>query len=142
MTKTSQELTIKIMFRLLEDDRIKFYYIPEHSNTYSEDNMIETKVKGSIEVQSIEIILNQIPKKLRIDLGEDKHETPISITSIIIGTTRDSIDINEKSIHRFFSPNIYAIKSENGFERKNLDNRYDPFLESTALLHKKIQIDF
>ncbi|AZQ59694.1 hypothetical protein EJ994_13095 [Maribacter sp. MJ134] len=129
-------------FKMLEDDRIKFYYIPEHKNTYDEDNVIETKITGSSKIQGINIELNQIPKKFRIDLGESKHETTISIASIIIGTMNDRIEINEKTIHRFFSPNIYAIKSENGYKRISIDNRYDPFIESTALLHQKIKLEF
>jgi hypothetical protein len=137
----SQELTIKITFRLIDDDRIKLYYIPEHNNTYDEENMIETKITGSIEMQSIDVVLNEIPKKFRIDLGESKHETIISIASVLIGTKSDTIEVNKKTIHRFFSPNIYTILVKNGFRRIKIKNRYDPFLESTALLHKKIELE-
>lgn len=136
-----EKLAIKITFRLLEEDRIKLYYIPEHRNTYEEENVVETKIIGSLEMQSIDVVLDGIPKKFRIDLGESKQETSIFIASILIGTKSDTIEVNEKTIHRFFVPNIYAIKTKNGYERTSINNRYDPFIESTELLHKKIELE-
>lgn len=135
-------LKISISVKLIEDDSIKLYYILDEKGTYNERNSIEVAVKGSLDLQSVEFALKQIPYKFRIDLGDNRNKSEVHFSAVNISFKNKNITINENAIDRFFKPNIYVSLTANGYLRKEVDNRYDPFIESTALLQKKLQIEF
>ena len=140
--KPKQPVNIGINFRLLDSDTIKLYYILKGQDTYTEENSVSFHIKGSTDFQNIKLMLEQTPQKFRIDLGENRIENEIYFSSIIVSNNMDSILITDKTLHRFFTPNIYALQLENGrYGRIKIENRYDPFLESTALLHKKVELE-
>ena len=76
------------------------------------------------------------------DFGENKIETPVKINSIELKYNSDSIVIDALVLEHFFHPNIYLEKGDSGYLRKTLNGRYDPFLVSTPLLEKKIELEF
>lgn len=139
---SNEEFKVSITLKLLEDEKIKLYYLKGNKGKYNELDKQELFVKGSKELQTIGFVLQQKPYKFRIDLGENKNETTVYISSIVVSSKESTIKVDDKTIHRFFTHNVYAIKSENGYERRKVLLRYDPFIESTALLHKKIELEF
>lgn len=140
-TKPNEFIQIGINLKLLDSDVIKLYYVINEQDTYTEENVEIFNIKGSTDFQHITFRFRQAPKKFRIDLGENSFENEIHFSSIIISKDKDSIVISNRTMHRFFRPNIYAIPINNGFKRIKVKNRYDPFLESTALLRKKIELE-
>lgn len=139
--KTNESINVGINFKLLDNDMIKLYYILNGQDSYTEDNVEIFNIKGSTDFQYIVFRFAQAPKKFRIDLGENSVENEIYFSSIVVSKDNDSIVISNSNIHRFFKPNIYAIPINKGFRRIKINNRYDPFLESTELLRKKIELE-
>jgi len=138
----NKEFKVDITFKILEEDKIKLYYTRNKEDIYNEQDKQEILVCGSENLQTIDFVLKQIPYKFRIDLGENKNETTVYIASVIIKSKGRLIEINDKTIHRFFKPNIYLERQGYEYDRKIIKNRYDPFLESSNLLRKKIQLEF
>ncbi len=54
----------------------------------------------------------------------------------------NEINIDKSLIDIFFQPNRYLQKTSNGYFRIVVNGKYDPFLESSPLLNKKIEIEF
>ena len=92
-------LKISISVNLLEDDNIKLYYILDEKGTYNERNSIEVEVKGSLDVQSVEFVLKQMPYKFRIDLGDNRNKSEVHFSAINISFKNKIITINENTIH-------------------------------------------
>ncbi len=138
----TQELVIGITFKIVEDDEIKLYYVLEEKGTFNETDSKQVQVNGLTEFQNVDFILPGTPKRFRIDLGEKGNETPFYISSVTLVQKKKIIKINESQINRFFKANIYATRFEKGYERKEVLSRYDPFIESTALLSKKMELIF
>jgi hypothetical protein len=125
-----------------EDDRFKLYYIPQGHIGYSERHKIEKVVSGSDQVQNIVFELSEMPIKFRVDIGENRHETEILIRQITITKDDKQINIDPGLIDRYFKANIYIQNNAGAISRRLRGNRYDPFIESTALLEKKLYLEF
>ena len=136
--KNNFKITLKA--RVLQDDKFQVFYVDEKNKGYSEDNRITTSVYKSQDFQEITFLLSTIPLKFRIDLGENRYESIVEIEKVILDNGNDKIELDNSALHRFFESNIYLKRVQKGYSRKALDNRYDPFLESTPLLEKKIEL--
>jgi hypothetical protein len=140
-----EQTIVKIDLKSLNDEKIQFFYINNEIEYFTDELMFTNKIEGSTQFQTVEF---KLPKdfrlnRLRIDLGENKLETPISIKKIHIYYGNKIIEIDKKTMNRFFSTNIYLKTSDFViFERSYIAKKYDPFLKSTALLEKKIFLEF
>lgn len=136
---------VKIDLKSLNDEKIQFFYTNNEIKYFTDELMFANKIEGSTQFQTVEF---KLPKdfrlnRLRIDLGENKLETPIYIRNINISYGNKIIEIDEKTMNRFFSTNIYLKTSDFViFERSYIAKKYDPFLKSTALLEKKMFLEF
>lgn len=129
---------------VMEDDKFQLFYIDDSpEEPFSLEKRLVFNLKGNDSPQKIQFILpeNVFPYKFRIDLGENKNETTINIKEIKIKYNNKIILIEKLVLERFFQPNIYLEKVDNGYLRKFVDGRYDPFLVSSALLNKKIELE-
>lgn len=133
-----------INIKVLEDDNFQIFYIDNLELGYSEKKRKTIQVKGTEEFQTIvfELPHGVFPKMFRIDLGENKKESPIEIESVTLKHNDKTIEINDLIFDRFFKPNIYLDKTDKTFLRHSINGRYDPFLLSTPLLNKKIELEF
>jgi hypothetical protein len=128
-----------------ENDRLQLFYVDDMPDgVFSAEKRLAYNVKGKDTPQEIKLTLPRkvFPYKLRLDFGENKIETPVKINSIELKYNSDSIVIDALVLEQFFKPNIYLEKVDSLYLRKTLNGRYDPFLVSTPLLNKKIEIDF
>lgn len=146
--KAEKDNIFKLQFemKLLENDKIRVFYTGNSlEEKFSGEQMVVTSIKGSPEFQTVSINLpvNILPYKLRVDVGENgiKNESPIEFKSIKLELNENSIIINNDIINNFFRPNLYLEKTDNGFQRKIMEGKYDPFFVSTPLLNKKIEIE-
>lgn len=136
---------VKIDLKSLNDEKIQFFYTNNKIKYFTDELMFANKIEGSTQFQTVEF---KLPKnfrlnRLRIDLGENKLETPIFIKNINISYGNKIIEIDENNMNRFFSTNIYLKTSDFViFERSYIAKKYDPFLKSTALLEKKMFLEF
>lgn len=128
-----------------EDDLLQLFYVDDMpEGAFSAEKRLAYNIKGQATSQKIKFTLPKkvFPYKLRLDFGENKIETSVKINLIELKHNSDSIVIDALVLERFFHPNIYLEKGDSGYLRKTLNGRYDPFLVSTPLLEKKIEIDF
>ncbi len=142
--KEENVFRVFIDIKVLEDDNFQVFYIDDLESGYSEKNRKTIQVKGISEFQTIvfELPNNVLPKMFRIDLGENKKESPIEIKSVKLKHNDKVIEINDLVLDRFFKPNIYIEKVDKAFLRQSIESRYDPFLSSTPLLNKKMELEF
>lgn len=137
---------LKIAFdiKVKEDDKFQLFYIDESPESkYNVDSRIVLPIQGSDEYQLIkfEFPPNILPYKFRVDVGENKNETLIKIRSVKLTLNNNTIEFDGATIDKFFQPNIYLNKAEDGYERKKVDGRYDPFFTSKAFLIKKMELE-
>ena len=138
-------LKVIIDITISEDDRIQLFYVDDMPDgAFSAEKRIAHNVKGSNSAQKINFTLphKPFPFKLRLDLGENNIQSAVKINSIELKYNSDSIFIENSVLEYFFHPNIYLEKVDSVYLRKTLNGRYDPFLVSTPLLEKKIELEF
>jgi hypothetical protein len=136
--KVIMEVTVK------EDDKFQLFYIDDSpEGTFTPEKRVVVNLKGSDSSQKIQFRLPEkvLPYKFRIDLGENKMETIILINEIKLQYNDEKIVIDALVLERFFQPNMYLQKTENGYLRKTIEGRCDPFLVSTPLLIKKMELE-
>jgi hypothetical protein len=136
---------VLVNLRVKEKDEFHLFYIQNaNDGRYKEEKKVTYPIVGTSDFQTIEFVLPQgvLPKKFRIDVGENKNNTIIEIREVKLIFNQNEIIINDRVFNRFFKPNVYLERAQKGFMRRAIKGRYDPFFMSTALLNKKIQIDF
>lgn len=134
---------ISINLEVSNDDKIQLFYIPFGDSIYRDRNLVTKKIKASDKPVIVMFSIPIIPEKFRIDLGEQKIESPIKINEIKITKNNKVINIEGNTVNRFFKPNVFLKETsqKNIFLRQTINNTYDPFMESTPLLHKKIELE-
>lgn len=139
-------LTITMKVRTKEDDKFEIYYVDDFpENSFSADKRLASYVKGSEDYQSLTFTLPKEiwPYHLRFDLGDNnnKYETPVEIKSISFKLNNNNFEIDSSIIENFFQPNAYLEPTANGYSRKVVDGKYDPFLLAKPILIKKIDLE-
>ena len=129
-----------------EADRIQLFYTSESEEEgYSAKKQLIKSIKGASESEKIEFELPAkiIPYKLRIDLGDNsnRYESQINILSVTFKLNDNEFFITPELMDSFFQPNIYLERNANGYKRKIVEEKYDPFIVSKAILIKKIELD-
>ncbi|NEV94499.1 hypothetical protein G3567_10130 [Psychroflexus sp. YR1-1] len=138
-------LKVVMEVKIPEDDTFQLFYFEDASQaSYKVEKRISVPVTRSDNFQKVEFELpvKLIPYKFRIDVGEKGLQTPVEIKHIKLEYNTNYIEIENPVFDRFFQTNIYLEKSKNTLIRKEVDGRSDPFFVSTALLIKKMHIEF
>lgn len=137
-------LKISINIVVPQDDKLQLFYVDDDpEGNFNPDKRLAINVKANDNAQKITFSLPEgvFPYKLRLDLGENSFESAIYVNSINLELNNNVIDIENEVLERFFQPNIYLEREGNGFNRKVIDGRCDPFLLSTELLIKKMELE-
>jgi hypothetical protein len=133
---------ITLVAKVVEDDKFQVFYIDKINKGYTDDKRIVANVKQSIDFQEITFQLNTIPLTFRIDLGENGHISLVEIDKVILNNGNKKIELDSNVLHRFFEANIYTSKVGSVYHRSTVEGRYDPFISATALLEKKLELEF
>ncbi|CDF81220.1 conserved hypothetical protein [Formosa agariphila KMM 3901] len=137
--------SVDLNVKILEDDRLQLFFIeddPESGFSADKRMYIDIKGKDEFQVVSFKLPSGVLPYRFRVDLGENKIESDIQIKSIVIKFNQGVMDIDSATFPRLFSSNIYLNTTDyKTFSRKIIDTQYDPYIVSTPLLDKKIEID-
>ncbi|WP_159022156.1 hypothetical protein [Formosa sp. L2A11] len=145
-TTIDNVFSVDLNIKILEDDKLQLFFIQDNSESgFSFQKKVNVNVQGKDEFQVVSFKLpsNVIPIRFRLDLGDNRKESEVQIKSILIRLNNNVISVDNSTIQRLFNPNKYLITSDYiSFERKIIGNDYDPYLLSTPLLNKKIEIDF
>lgn len=138
-------LKVVMEVKVLEDDTFHLFYFEDASQaSFEVEKRISVPVSGSDDFQSLEFELpaHVIPSKFRMDVGERDLLTPVEIRDIKLNYNANYVELTNSVFDRFFQTNIYLEKSKNTFMRKEVNGRSNPFFVSTALLIKKMHIEF
>jgi len=145
-TKNKEDDQFKVIIEAVvkEDDKFQLFYVDNSPDgIFSPEKRVVFNLKGGDTPQKIQFTLPEkvLPYKFRIDLGENNIETIVEIYDIKLQYNNRKILIDSLVLERFFQPNIYLEKLNNGYKRKVVDGRCDPFLVSTPLLNKKMELE-
>lgn len=146
--KTFEKNNFKIIIelRVLNNYRFQVFYKTKVLENYSDNRRVSKRIEKNFNYQNISFELpnNVIPSNIRIDLGERPNHNEIKISRIILINKNKKFVIEDKMLIYFFKPNIYLDfdKEKNTLKSKVINNKFDPYLTSTPLLNKKIEIYF
>lgn len=114
------------------------FYKDGTNEWYEGDKTIWTEVSGGEKIKRIMFPFpNGItPKGLRFDIGlnEYKNDKPVKISGGYAKYNNKTIEFNAKQFRQYFKENefiLYDSITEEFHFRKNNENRFDPFFEST-----------
>lgn len=121
-----------------EDYQYILFYKDGTNEWFNEEKTIWVGANGSESLKRISFIFPEkiTPKSLRFDIGlnEYKNNKPIVISGGYAKYKNKTIDFNAKQFRQYFKENEFilydSIKDEYHF-KKNNENRFDPFFEST-----------
>ncbi|PIV92783.1 MAG: hypothetical protein COW44_12960 [Flavobacteriaceae bacterium CG17_big_fil_post_rev_8_21_14_2_50_33_15] len=135
---------VNMNIKVDENDKFQLFYIDDSlEGSFSPEKRLAIDVNASDSPQDIQFTLPEkvFPYKFRLDLGENNIETTVEINEIKLQFNNEEILIDKLVLERFFQPNIYLEKTDKGYLRKIVDGRCDPFLISTPLLNKKMELE-
>lgn len=143
LQKHSSRIILKA--KVIEDDKFQLFYIDSVNGKYNERDVVIVNVKGNQDFQSIvfELPLKTFPNQIRIDIGENKIDSPIEIDSLKIVFGSKKLVMNYMTFNRFFKHNVYIEENGQGiYSRKLINKKYDPFFSSTEFLKKHLELKF
>ncbi|SKB50851.1 hypothetical protein [Maribacter arcticus] len=145
--KKLQENSSRIILtaKVIEDDKFQLFYIDSANGKYNERDVVSVNVEGSQDFQSIvfKLPLKALPKQFRIDIGENKIESPVEIDTLKIVFGSKKLVMNNMTFNRFFKHNVYIEENEHGiYSRRIINKKYDPFFSSTKFLKKHLELKF
>ncbi len=119
-----------------KDDDLIVYYKDGTNEWFDEQHAIWVNVKGSDALQTITFSLPEgvLPNNLRFDFSKNPLQEPVKISKIRISYLKNSFDVNENDITRFFEINecVKYDKSTKLYTPiKDSKGIYDPFLSIT-----------
>ncbi len=129
-----------------KEDFFDFFYVVDSiTEKFSEDRKIRRKLKaGNTDEIIIFELKDSCPLKFRIDLGRNLEQKSIELQQTIISCGGKSIVIPGSISEHFFIANRYLEFSKKGdtinFLRKG--GSKTPFITSSALLNKKMKLEF
>ncbi|WP_296315258.1 hypothetical protein [Winogradskyella sp. UBA3174] len=146
IVKDEDVFKVVLSIKIKENDRLDLFYTGEFpDDEFNEYERLGKDVKGSNEFQIIEFNLPEgvLPYKFRIDLGKNsnRHQTQVDIEWINLEFNDNKINIKNLVLKSFFHPNIYLEQNDDGYLRKTVADKFDPFIVSKPVLNKKIELE-
>lgn len=142
----SEGFAINVLVTAKTDDIFDMFYVLDSlDEKFAESKKIRKVIKGTGEQELISFLVNQENVlKFRIDLGRNLDQKSIVIDRIDISCRGKNIMIPGNILEHFFIANRYLEFSEKSntlnIERKG--GAKTPFITSSALLNKKMKIEF
>lgn len=138
---------IRVYGRIGVEDTMDCFFVMDSLNEpFTEKHKFRVAIKGKDSLQEIEFIIPESgrPLRFRIDLGRNNSRTGMEIHKIEMEYRAKIIRVPGILIPYFFDANEYIEYGENGRELKfrTYKQRFNPYLASSALLNKKMKIEF
>lgn len=137
-------ITIRLSVQTDKDEIFQIYYLDDQSvDHYSIKKRLIAKLQGNERNQNIvfQLPIDKPLKKFRIDLGESNNQSCLEIDKMEMSLGKAKVHIDPKAYHRYFNSNIYVEQKNSIFCRRTINGKYDPFIESSALLIKKLELE-
>jgi hypothetical protein len=136
----------KISFNAIvdKDDAFQIFYNEDGTEGFTGDQMVNLKIKGSTEAQTIEFVLpdDANPLNLRFDIGSNKELKQVKFNGFKMSFKGNAFSAESPEFFKYFYPNeqvscdtINAIAKNIGKEGKD----YDPIIGGTLYLRNEIE---
>ena len=129
-------LIVEAHIRVPEDDRFELYY-RDDQQTYTSENRVEATVSGADSIQQIRFMVEPLvfPSYLRLDLGENREQRPMTIERIVLRYNEASEVFDISEIQKYFRPNRYLDFDLTTMVAtpKVVEDAYDPYLDSNNI---------
>ena len=144
--KKNVKVTVSALVKVDDDFQLFFREEDNISTPFEEGNSIWTKVSASDKVQEIEFVLpeNVLPNYLRLDLGKNEAQQPVTISGMKIEFLDKKVDISKSNFFEtyFVHNNSIEIKDKSSGEvitKKDENGTYDPVFNSGENLKFELQ---
>lgn len=134
--KGNSAVKIEVKMKLLRDDDIQLFYLPEGEKDYQEKYSFEKSVAGKSAFQTLtwELADSVKVRQLRLDLGSDKRQKNIEIESIVLSYNDHCLPLFRADGHtNYFDLNKFIKKTGKGEFEPVVADKYDPFMYSRDL---------
>ncbi len=137
----NKDLELILVIKIPVQERIQLFYQDIAQEAFTDKKRLYKDVNPSPNFQKVKfkISTGHIPHKLRLDLGENRNENDIEISQIVL-VQLDTLKMTKNNFERYFQGNKYVEICGSNFSRRVRNNEYDPYLTSTPLLTKTIQL--
>ncbi|WP_353164623.1 hypothetical protein [Empedobacter brevis] len=135
------KLIIKVQGVFQKNDHFQLFY--SNDSNFLEENSIRIPVYGQTIVQDVifELPEGKKPQNLRLDLGENKEQTTVTIKDISLEFNGEKIENLPEKFRELFSDTYFTVYNPITLEyelRLNDQNTFDPMLISTDKLKKSL----
>jgi hypothetical protein len=142
-TITSKEnFTVIIEGIFGKNDKLQVFYLTKDSD-WNDENSIVMPVYASSEMQKIEVVFPEkiYPLNLRVDVGENKFQSNLTIKNISVCYKTKTINGNNGIFTDYFYPNEFISWDPEyyGYKLSSIGNAYDPFFMGNDLLISKLE---
>lgn len=142
IVETDPNFYVSVLMKSSTQETIRLFYVNLGDESYSEEHSLKLTLNPSETYQEVKFKMEEIPEKFRIDFGDSENDGSMEIDRVVLENEGKMISVGFEVLDRYFKPNIYMEVDGSLVNRKTIDGRYDPFMESRDLLHQQILIDF
>ena len=145
--KSRNVFEIRIVGKVTAEDFLDcFYVLDSIDERFSESRKVRILVSSADDLQDISFILPEFgrPFRFRIDLGRNDKRTEMDIRRIDLDYNGKVIQIPGSLVPYFFDANEFVTYGDSGSKLflHPYKGRFNPYLTSSALLDKKMKIEF
>ncbi|MFY8097723.1 MAG: hypothetical protein ACOVMH_07895 [Flavobacterium sp.] len=140
------KVTVSALVKVDDDFQLFFREEDNISTPFEENNSVWVSVKASDKPQNIEFVLpeNTLPNYLRLDIGKNEKQQPITISGLKIDFLDKKIEMNPTNLFEtyFVHNNCVEIKDKSKGEvvtKKDENGIYDPVINSGENLKFELQ---
>lgn len=132
-----ENIVITIKMKVIHDDVFQLFFSDSYVNNYQERESISLKVLGKDAYQHVVFKLSKgiLPKRIRVDLGNNINQKEIQIDYVSIGIKNKIIFFNKDNFNRMFEFNecVQYIKHKKTILLDCPNEFYDPYFISKNL---------
>ncbi|WP_420603491.1 alginate O-acetyltransferase AlgX-related protein [Flagellimonas sp.] len=137
-TASHDRLQVILTAKVIHDDVFQLFHSQEGETGFTTKKSIKTRVQGNTDFQDIVFNVPSINNlnRLRLDIGTNKNQGPISIEKIVFLNDREKIEYDIEAFNRLFKTNNYIKKIDDKGTFKGLVSKrkkkdfYDPYFVS------------
>lgn len=132
-----ESIIITLKMKVTHDDVFQLFFSDSYFQNYQESKSVSLKVIGKDVYQHVVFKLSKgiLPKRIRVDLGNNENQKEIQIEYVSIGMKNKVIFFNNDNFYRMFEFNecVHYIKNKKIILLDCPNEFYDPYFISKNL---------
>lgn len=125
------KLELLLEVKVPKDDVFEVYYYESGEKTFSSENFVFNRVKGSekIQILKFEIPKNVYPERLRLDFGKNISQKKMIFVGAILKYGNKEYIFSDLEINEQFKPSKFMLFDPETREiiTQKINNKYDPY---------------